>query len=307
MSVAPSLQPAGILSPPAHKTWRDWLAPGLISALLVGIYASPFAALVRDWWTDNQGASYGVLIPPLALYIAYARRARTFAVPARRDGRGLAILFLSCLMFLVGKMGAEYFLTRLSLVMMLTGLSVTFWGGARTRTLRFPLLLLVTMIPLPLLVYSRITLPLQLFSSNAATWIIQFLGGSVYQDGNILHLPHSVLGVEEACSGLHSLASLVVAAFLLGFAECTRLTSRIALVILAVPFAIAINVVRVTGTAFLSEVDQQYAEGFYHAFSGWLVFLVGFAFTWLTAKALHRLWDGAVSKRMILKQTGMVA
>ncbi len=146
-----------------------------------------------------------------------------------------------------------------------------------------------------MLVYNRITLPLQLFSSEAATAIIQLVGGSVYRDGNVLHLPNITLGVAEACSGLHSLASLVVAAVLLGFAECTRLRSRVVLVILAVPFAIAINVVRVTGTAFLAEVNPDYAEGFYHAFSGWLVFLVGFGLTWAVAKALHRWLDRGVS------------
>jgi exosortase len=274
---------------------RVWFAAGIISVLVLAIYAGAFGALVRDWWTDNQGASYGILIPPLALYIAYARRGRTFSVPSSQDARGLTVIFVSCLMFLVGKLGAEYFLTRLSLVLLLAGLSLTFWGWARTRTLGFPLLLLLTMIPLPMLVFNRITLPLQLLSSQAATAIIQFLGGSVYRDGNVLHLPHTTLGVAEACSGLHSLASLVVAALLLGFAECTTLRSRVLLVILAVPFAIAVNVIRVTGTAFLAEVNPDYAEGFYHSFSGWVIFLVGFAFTWAVAKGFHRWLDRGVS------------
>ena len=281
---------------------RFWFAAGVISVLVLAIYAGPFGALVRDWWTDAGGASYGILIPPLALYIAYASRARTFSIPSTQDARGLAVIFASCVMFLLGKLGAEYFLTRLSLVLLLAGLSLTFWGWTRTRTLSFPLLLLVTMIPLPMLVYNRVTLPLQLLSSQAATAIIQFVGGSVYRDGNVLHLPHTTLGVAEACSGLHSLASLVVAALLLGFAECTQLRSRVLLVILAVPFAIAVNVIRVTGTAFLAEVNPDYAEGFYHSFSGWVIFLVGFAFTWAVAKGLHRWLDRGVSpeKRILV-------
>ena len=291
--------PAAAASPLARATERRielrvGFSAGVIGVLVIAIYAGAFGALVRDWWTDNQGASYGILIPPLALYIAYARRARTFSVPSSQDARGLTVIFASCLMFLVGRLGAEYFLTRLSLVLLLAGLSVTFWGLARTRTLGFPLLLLITMIPLPMLVYNRIALPLQLLSSQAATAIIQFFGGSVYRDGNVLHLPHTTLGVAEACSGLHSLSSLVVAALLLGFAVCTRPMSRALLVILSVPFAIAVNVVRVTGTAFLADVNQDYAEGFYHAFSGWLVFLVGFGFTWAVAIGLHRWLDRGV-------------
>jgi exosortase len=110
----------------------------------------------------------------------------------------------------------------------------------------------------------------------------------------VLHLPHTTLGVAEACSGLHSLASLVVVSLLLGFIECRRLLSRALLVLLAIPFAIFVNVVRVTGTAFLAEINPEYAEGFYHSFSGWLVFLVGFGFFWVLAKGLHRMLDREV-------------
>jgi exosortase len=275
----------------APLSWTGRLSFALVAALIAAIYASPFAALVRDWWTDNQGASYGILVPPMALYIAWSRRHRTFSVPAVLDARGLVVVCFSCLMLLVGKYGAEYFLTRLSMVLLLAGLSWTFWGLPRTRTLAFPFLLLLTMIPLPMLVFNRITLPLQLLSSQAATAIIQAFGHSVYRDGNVLHLPNTTLGVAEACSGLHSLASLVVVSLLLGFVECQRLAARVSLVLLAVPFAIAVNVLRVTGTAFLAEINQDYAEGFYHSFSGWLVFLVGFGFFWALAKGLHKLLD----------------
>jgi exosortase len=272
-------------------TWATRVSFAIIAGLIAAIFASPLANLVKDWWTDTEGASYGILVPPLALYIAWAHRRRTFSVAPRQDPRGLLAIFFSCTMFLAGKFGAEYFLTRLSLILVLAGLSWTFWGWPRTRTLAFPFLLLVTMIPLPMLVYNRITLPLQLLSSQAATALIQAFGGVVYRDGNVLHLPYTTLGVTEACSGLHSLASLVVGSLLLGFIECSRLQSRALLVLLAIPFAIAVNVVRVAGTAFLADINPAYADGFYHAFSGWLVFLAGFGFFWGLAKGLHVVLD----------------
>jgi exosortase len=272
-------------------TWAGRTSFALICGLIIALYVSPFAALVRDWMTDNQGASYGMLLPPLALFIAYARRQRTFAIPSHCDARGLALIFAACAMFLVGKLGAEYFLTRLSFILTLWALGWTFWGWPRMRTLAFPFLLLLTMIPLPMLIYNRLTLPLQLLSSQAAAAIIHAFGDSVYRDGNILNLPHVTLGVEEACSGLHSLTSLVVVSLLLGFIECQQFLSRVLLVLLAIPFAIMVNVVRVTGTALLAEINQDYADHFYHAFSGWLIFLVGFGFFWTLAKILHRILD----------------
>jgi len=234
----------------------------------------------------HDEASYGMLIPPIAAYIAYARRRSTFAIPARLDARGLLAIAAACLLFLVGKFGAEFFLNRLSLVVLLTGITWTFWGPSRTRSLAFPLLLLATMIPLPQLVYNSLAFPLQLVASEASTSIIRFFGESVYRDGNILQLAHTTLGVAEACSGLHSLASLVVSSLILAFLECSSAWLRLLLVALAVPLAIGVNIVRVAGTAFLADIDQKYAEGFYHSFSGWVIFVAGFGLLWLLAKNL---------------------
>jgi exosortase/archaeosortase family protein len=91
---------------------------------------------------------------------------------------------------------------------------------------------------------------------------------------------------------LHSLESLIVAALLLGFTMCTRMISRVLLVLLAAPMAIAVNVARVTGTVFLADINTDYAEGFYHAFAGWFVFLIGFGCTYVVAVILHRWLDG---------------
>src|ERR1700730_5567424 len=117
-----------------------------------------------------------MLVPPTALYIAYLRRHITFAIPAQRDLRGLWLASAGCLMFLTGKLAAEFFLARISVVVVLAGLTWTFWGFARLRTLAFPFVLLGTMVPLPALVYNAVASPLQLFASGAATSLAQTLG-----------------------------------------------------------------------------------------------------------------------------------
>jgi exosortase len=258
----------------------------LLSILIISLYAHTTWKLFEDWWTRDE-ASYGMLIPPIAAYIAYARRRSTFGIPARLDARGLLGIAAACLLFLVGKLGAEFFLSRLSLVVLLGGLAWTFWGLPRTRSLAFPLLLLATMVPLPVLIYNSLAFPLQLVASEASASIIRFFGESVYRDGNVLQLAHTTLGVAEACSGLHSLASLVVASLILSFVECTRTWTRFLVVALSIPMAIGMNVLRVTGTAFLADIDQRYAEGFYHSFSGWVIFVAGLGLLWVLAKALR--------------------
>lgn len=262
-----------------------WTRIAIMAALVIGLYGWVFMDMAGDWWSDDS-ASYGMLVPPIALYIAFARRRVTLALPARPDHRGLWLLALACLIFLLGKLASEFFLARISSVFLLAGLIWTFWGFPRFKTLLFPLVLLSTMVPLPVLVYNSLAAPLQLFASGISTTAAQALGVSIYRDGNIIHLANTTLGVAEACSGLHSLSAMVVASLLLGYVEGASVLGRILLFILSVPLAIAVNVVRVTGTAVLADYRAQFAMGFYHVFSGWLVFVMGFAVLWLLGKGI---------------------
>lgn len=264
-----------------------WSAAAAIIALIVALYADVLADLAHEWWTVDA-SSYGMLVPPIVFYIVYLRWGSTIALPRATDLRGLWLTLFGCLLFLTGKLAAEFFLARISFVVLLAGIAWTFWGLPRFRTLAFAFVLLGTMVPLPSIVYNLIAAPLQLFASTIATDLAQALGVSVFRDGNIIHLAAISLGVAEACSGLNSLSALVVASMLLGFLENGRLGPRIALVLISVPTAIAVNVVRVTGTALLADFRPELAMGFYHLLSGWLVFVVGFGTLWVMAKVLFR-------------------
>jgi exosortase len=256
-----------------------------IAAIVAILYRTVIADLATEWWTE-EASSYGMLVPPVALFIAYQRRRLILSHPAKTDARGLCLLAVACIVFLVGGLAAEFFLSRISFVLLLAGLTWTFWGWARFRTLLFPFILLATMVPLPAIVFTAIASPLQLFASAVATNCAQWLGVSIYRDGNIIYLANTSLGVAEACSGLNSLSSMVVASLLLGFIENLSVLGRILLFALSIPLAVFVNVVRVTGTALLADHEPAFAMGFYHTFSGWLVFVVGFGFLWLVAKLL---------------------
>jgi exosortase len=262
----------------------------LLTALIGLLYGSVLADLAQDWWKE-EALSYGMLIPPFAAYIVWLRRRRTLVCPATPDSRGLWLTALACALFLSGKLAAEFFLMRISFVVLLAGLVWTFWGAQRLRTLAFPFLLLATMVPLPVIVYNSLSAPLQLLASDLATSLAQTIGVTVYRDGNIIQLASTSLGVAEACSGLASLSTLIVASLLLGYLICTRLVTRIGLLLLAIPLAIAVNILRVTGTAILADYNQNFAMGFYHSFSGWLVFMAGFGLLYGFSKLMHALID----------------
>jgi exosortase len=264
-----------------------WIKISVIAALVVALYFEILPDLAVEWWTVDA-SSYGMLVPLITLYIVYLRKQITLSIPAEHDLRGLWLVLLACLVFLAGKLSAEFFLARISFVVLLAGLTWTFWGLGRTRTLAFPFILLGTMVPLPGIVYNTAAAPLQLFASSVATTLAQAAGISIYRDGNIIHLANTSLGVAEACSGLNSLSALVVGSLLLGFLEDASVLGRILLFSLSVPLAIAVNVIRVTGTAILADYHLEFAMGFYHMLSGWLVFVVGFALLWLVGKLVFR-------------------
>lgn len=266
----------------------SWINLLVIIGLMGALYVAIIGDLASEWWTESE-ASYGMLIPPLAVYIAYMRRRITLSIPAETDFRGLGLTFLGCVVLLVGRLAAEFFLARISIVLVIAGLVWTFWGYPRLKTLAFPFILLATMVPLPAIVYNSLAAPLQLFASSVATECAQHLGVSIYREGNVIHLANISLGVAEACSGLHSLSALVVGSLLLGFLEDAGVLGRVLLVMISVPLAIAVNVLRVTGTAILADYRLEFAMGFYHSFSGWLVFVLGFGLLWLTGKLIVRM------------------
>jgi exosortase len=262
----------------------------LLLGLIWYLFGDVLTYLAHDWWYE-PAYSQGLLIPPLAVYIAWLNKHLTLRYPAVPDARGLVLTSLACGLFILGSVASEFFLTRVSFVILLAGVIWTFWGPDRLRTLMFPLILLVTMVPLPTMVYNSVAGPLQLLASSIGTGIAQAAGVSIYREGNILHLSNTTLGVAEACSGLHSLTSLLAGSVLFGFLFCNTALSRILLTLSAIPIAVAINVVRVGGTAILADYHEEFSLGFYHSFSGWLVFLLEIALLYFTAWALHRVLE----------------
>ena len=274
----------------------SWLQVLTIIALIVILYGQVLVDLAGDWWTEPS-LSQGLLIPPLALYLAWTRRNLTLKQLVAPQNRGLWLIAFACLVFVLGKLSVEFFLPRISFVMLIAGLIWTFWGYARLRTLVFPLLLLSTMVPLPVIFYNAVSAPLQLFASDVSTNLAQLLGVAVYRDGNVIHLANISLGVEEACSGLNSLSALMVVSLLIGYLICQSVIVRLLLFALSIPLSIAVNIIRVTGTAIIADYHEQFALGFYHSFTGWLVFIGGFALLYVFAKGLNwltRIFGGRI-------------
>ena len=248
----------------------------LLAATTLWLYADALAGLVRQWQSDDN-YSHGFFVVPLAAYFAWERRHALQDAPYRPSFAGAVLVAVSLLLFVAGTFGAELFLTRASLVGVLAGSVLFLLGREHLRLLLFPIGFLLLAIPLPAIVFNQIAFPLQLLASQAGESVIAAAGIPVLREGNVLHLPVRTLEVAEACSGIRSLVSLLMLAIVLGYFTEKSRPAWALIVLAAVPIAILANAARVAGTGLASEwISPAAADGFFHTFSGWLMFVVAF-------------------------------
>src|SRR4030095_1565375 len=207
------------MSAQAKSLWRA-LA---ISAALLFAYAAVLRKLTFDWWTDDN-YSHGLLVPLAIGYILWSRRDRfkqETARPAFLLGGATVLLALFALW--AGTAGAELYMQRLSLVLILIGITVYFWGVRFLRLLFVPLCLLLLAIPIPAIIFNKIAFPLQLFASRCAVWSMSVFDIPVLRQGNVIELmplgarETKKLEVVEACSGIRSLMTLVTLAVVFAY------------------------------------------------------------------------------------------
>lgn len=232
--------------------------------------------LVSLWFSDEDMA-HGVFVPLVAGYAAWQNRARLAAVPSGIFPLGLAACGVAAVMRVVSSLSGEVLAGRLALLLTIFGVIYLFTGPQGLRQLRFPLLILLFAIPIPRLIYSNLTLSLQMVASSLSENMLEGLGYTVLRQGNILQLPGQTLSVAEACSGIRSLFSIsfLVVSYLY-FHENRGRASWVVLA-LTVPVAIVTNAVRIVFTGIAGEYDPAFAEGLFHATAGWVLSLAGFA------------------------------
>jgi exosortase len=216
---------------------RDLALVCVLTAAVLWVYGGILSSLVRQWASDDN-YSHGFFVVPLALYFAWERRADLKAAPLEPSAAGIVVVAISLAVLIAGLLGAELFLTRISLLGVLAGTVLYVWGRGHFRILAFPLAFLALMIPLPAIIFNQIAFPLQLLASRAGELVIGLAGIPVVREGNVLQLPSRTLEVAEACSGIRSLVSLVMLAIVLGHFTERRLGRRVLLALAAVPIAI---------------------------------------------------------------------
>lgn len=282
--------------PATNKLWQGFA----IGFAIIFAYATVLVKLSQDWWND-ENYSHGLLIPLIIGYIFWTQREKLARVPANSSVLwGGAAILLGLFALWAGIAGAELYTQRLSLILLLAGIVVYFWGFKLLQMLLVPLALLFLAMPIPAIIFNKIAFPLQLFASRCAVWSMSMLGIPVLRQGNIIELKPlnsfdtKKLEVVEACSGIRSLMTLLTLAVVfayfthtpddfnkpgtrLGWFRSYWFWRAVILVSSAVPIAILTNAFRVSGTGVLAHYyGTEVADGFFHSFSGWAIYIVAF-------------------------------
>jgi exosortase len=255
-------------------TRRERLAWIGLLICAVAAYGPVLAKLATDWWNVSD-ASHGLICAPLAVAIGFARRRELAETPRAPRDAGLIGVVLGLVLLALGRLGVELFLTRASLILFTASSIVFLFGWRSLRVLAFPFALFALSIPIPSIVMTRVTLPLQFLASATAETALSAFHIPVLREGNVLVLTNATLQVAEACSGVRSMMSLVVIGVIVARYLEHRAAARVAIVLAAVPVTVAINAFRVSATA----VATQYygisaAVGLPHEAMGLVLFAV---------------------------------
>jgi exosortase len=287
-AVTPSVRPPMALPLPAIF----WFL-----GLLVLLFFPVIRPMVREW-IDDESMGHAFFVPLVAAYAAWLNREKILAAPVKPCWPAILLVIWGFFQMVLGFVGADFFLARTAFLIAVVGVIWTVAGTAVVRALAFPLFVLIFMIRIPLFVYQQITSPLQDIASSVASRSLEFIGIPVLRDGNVLQLASKRLEVVEACSGIRSLLSLTFLSVAYGYLFERRIWMRVLLFIATVPIAIVANAGRVTMTGILTEYKPEIAEGAYHTFEGWVIFMVEL----VVLLSVHRLFTWFANRRSAQKE-----
>lgn len=258
----------------------------LVLAILLGaVYWKILRALAIQWW-DDANYSHGFVVPLFSFYVVWQHRSMLQALPRTGSLLGIPVILAGIGALVIGDLGAENFLMRSSLIVVIAGLIIFHLGTRAFRVVLFPLAFLFFMVPLPGVIFYSVTFPLQRLAAEQAAWVLDALGIPVLLDGNIIHLAQMSLGVTEACSGIRSLISLFAGAVAWAYLLLPGGWISVIFVAATVPITILANAARVVLTGLIGQqFGVQYASGFFHEFAGWAIYIVAF-FCLLAAHSL---------------------
>jgi len=251
--------------------------PGLLALISVAVAIFAFSGALAELvhrWTSQEEYSHGFLIPAVSVWLLWNRREVLLTSFGRPSWLGLAVISVAALMHVVGEYSSLFILSQLAFILALIGIALAAGGYPLLKTTFVAIAFLIFAIPLPYFIESKLTLQLQLISSQLGVDVINLFQIPVYLEGNVIDLGYYKLQVVEACSGLRYLYPLLSLSFLAAYLFQARLWQRVLVFLSGIPITIAMNGFRIGMVGVtVDRWGTQMADGVLHLFEGWVIFI----------------------------------
>ena len=256
-------------------------------ALLLVAYIPTFMWMYHRWTAHESYYGHGFLIPLISLYIVWSRKDLLKNAKLSNNMAGLLLLVIGLLLHIVCAALKVYFISGFSFVLSLYGLLLFCFGKHIVRSLVFPVLFLLAMVPMPLVLIGALIVKLKLIVAQISTLILNIIGFPSVLDGSTIRMPSSYTVVAAPCSGLRSLISLLTLGLLFTFAMKISYLKKGVLLLLSIPIALGTNILRIIALAVVNDLyGEKVAMGFFHDFTGFMVFALAFTGLWVAGRVL---------------------
>lgn len=263
-------QTTAVTHPP--PAWRTLVVPGVVLVGLLWSYWPTLAELV-EFWATNDDYSVGQLVPLVAAYLIWRERVHLAPERLRPSWAGLGLVLFSQAMRFGGLYYDRASVERLSIVIAVAGLVLLIGGWLVTQRLKWVLVFLLLMVPLPGRVHDAIAMPLQDWATALGLFSLELFGFLVVREGNVLRLgEHATVMVAEACSGLRMLTAFVFTSAVLCFLVRRPAWQKLTILASSIPVAVLANGIRVFVTSvFIYYARDPSLEQKFHDFAGLLM------------------------------------
>lgn len=285
-------------------TSKHFLQAGSIIALIGFAYSSTIGWLIERYVAADSYYSHGFLVPFVSAYFIWVRlksdSSRSISIEAKAGGihyrsdyckwLGLGFIVFALVLHVFSILAEVYFISGYSLFLLMFGISLFLYGWNITKKILFPLVFLFFMFPLPLVAINAISFPMKTMATKVAVFVLKnFMRLPLINHGFEINFPHASLVVGNPCSGLRSLITLLALSSIFAHLMKTKMKSRCALVTLSIPIAIVSNIFRIVLLSLAVFVyGSKAAQGFFHDFSGYIVFLMEFLLIWYFWRSLDK-------------------
>ncbi len=260
----------------------------IAGAFILLIYLPTFIWMWERWFARDSYYSHGILVPFVTLYLIWLKKDVLKAIKPQPSKWGMRLFFLGIGVHLLSAFFRVYFTSGFSLIIVLFGLALYFYGTKTLKEILFPLSFLAFMVPLPLVLVANISFKLKMFAAHMAVVLLNNMRIVCIQDGSAIIMRHAYVVVDDVCSGLRSLIALMALGSLFAYWMKSSRANKIILFLFSVPIAVMANVVRIIFLAAVNEIwGSHYASGPLHELSGFIVFACAFLLLYTVGKTLE--------------------